>query len=697
MLLERLGSLFQPDPNEPKGFATKDEIAERRKMARRLQEQGTSTAPVSSGYEAIARVLGTVNGMVQDYSAKREDRDAYAEARKREAALFGGDPTTPAASPQPMNINPVAVSDGGAGIGGGGMRSPGMAGGVAGGKGYDRPEARAIYDRAIAAGYSPVQASAFTGAALAESSYRTDARNPSDGRDGSDSVGLFQWNGPRAQSLKSYAAQRGTDWRDRDTQVAFALQEKQGPEKFAGDALRSAKTPEEASAAMLHYLRPGGYTRDNPLGASSAGARIRNTNAILGLYGNQPAAQPANAPSGPAGTPWAGITPEAANAMRQPVQAAPQGQTSPQQQPPVQVAQAAPAASAGPSVQGLMSIMNDERASPGAKAAAQFMLQKRLASETKDPVAAALQQEQLTGARLNNAKVARDLQEQGFSDRDRPDGSILRIFRDGTTRQMAGPIAKPESDTAYMKELEAENATRKQRNLPPLSISEYRTSLNRAGATTINNVQKAEGEFDKKFVGNQGEMFAKFLEQKANVESDTADIGMLRDIMKEGLPTGVIAAAQSGLGKLGIQTQGLDKIEGFNAIINRMVPAQRQPGSGTMSDRDVELYRSSLPSLLQTPEGRTRILNTMEGMTRYKSAQATIAERLSVGEIDRNQALQELRKIPNPLEWVRQQNKGNSGAAAGAAAGSATPSKPAATGQPNAADIAAEMKRRGLQ
>jgi hypothetical protein len=160
------------------------------------------------------------------------------------------------------------------------------------GKGYDNPQARETYEYALSQGLTPVQAAAYTGAKLAESRFDPNARNPGDGRDGTDSIGTFQWNSGRAQALKQFAAQQGKSWNDPAVQRAFSFAELNGSERAAGQALRNAKTPEEATAAMLSYLRPGGWTSSNPLGAHSAPARLRNTQGILSAFGNLPAVSP---------------------------------------------------------------------------------------------------------------------------------------------------------------------------------------------------------------------------------------------------------------------------------------------------------------------------------------------------------------------------------------------------------------------
>jgi hypothetical protein len=109
-------------------------------------------------------------------------------------------------------------------------------------------------------GWSKEQAAGIVGNLVAESKLDTGALNPGDGSDGSDSIGIGQWNGPRATALKDFAAKRNTDWRDLDTQLAFLDYElRNSPsEKAAFDALQKASDPRAAAEAMIMYERPRG-------------------------------------------------------------------------------------------------------------------------------------------------------------------------------------------------------------------------------------------------------------------------------------------------------------------------------------------------------------------------------------------------------------------------------------------------------
>jgi hypothetical protein len=123
--------------------------------------------------------------------------------------------------------------------------------------------ARLAFDYFVSQGLSPVQAAGIVGNLQGESGQglNPQAVNPGDGRDGSDSVGIAQWNSTRAQALRDYAASKGVPHTDLNTQLEFLHQELKGPEKAAYDRLLAAKTPEEAGQAMLAFERPKDWNK----------------------------------------------------------------------------------------------------------------------------------------------------------------------------------------------------------------------------------------------------------------------------------------------------------------------------------------------------------------------------------------------------------------------------------------------------
>lgn len=147
-------------------------------------------------------------------------------------------------------------------------------------------------------GLPPVAAAALVGGFSNESGpgLSTTALNRGDGTDGSNSVGIAQWNGGRAAALRAFAAQNGLNPNDINTQLQFSWAELNGPERATLDRLQAAgNNPLHATAAAVGYERPAGWTPDNPFGAKTFGSRLASTVALAQMPGS------ANIPGAPGG------------------------------------------------------------------------------------------------------------------------------------------------------------------------------------------------------------------------------------------------------------------------------------------------------------------------------------------------------------------------------------------------------------
>ncbi|WCJ63815.1 phage tail tip lysozyme [Agrobacterium tumefaciens] len=136
-------------------------------------------------------------------------------------------------------------------------------------------------------GYTDAQAAGIVGNLMQESTFNTGARNKGDGRDGSDSIGIGQWNGDRAINLHGYAKATGRDVSSLDTQLDFIHHELGGAEKRAGDMLRSASTPEQAARAMIAYERPQGFSWKRPEGGHGWDNRLTHAVSAANGWGGQ--------------------------------------------------------------------------------------------------------------------------------------------------------------------------------------------------------------------------------------------------------------------------------------------------------------------------------------------------------------------------------------------------------------------------
>jgi hypothetical protein len=179
---------------------------------------------------------------------------------------------------------------------------------------------------------------------------------------------------------------------------------------------------------------------------------------------------------------------------------------------------------------------------------------------------------------------------------------------------------------------------------------EYKTALQEASATNISTTIEAAG--DKKFEEKFAELDAKALAEVAGVGATAsrslAQIGRLEALLSN-IDSGMGASVKEFAGNFGIQTEGLDDIQAANALISALVPAQRPPGSGPMSDADLELFKRSLPRIINSPGGNQIIINTMRGLAEYDAEGGRIVQRLRKKEITQAQAFELLNSRPDPF------------------------------------------------
>lgn len=220
------------------------------------------------------------------------------------------------------------------------------------------------------------------------------------------------------------------------------------------------------------------------------------------------------------------------------------------------------------------------------------------------------------------------------------DGSIFRADKkSGNVEQVYG--GKPDQPTDVR---EYEYA--KQQGYQG-TFNDWQLEQKRAGASSVNIDQKSESAFDTELAKKQAGTFDTMAAEGLNARADLGIINELGTLLQG--QGGTFTGVSGALAKYGIGGEGIDDIQAAQALINKLVPTQRSPGSGSMSDRDVELFTRSLPSLWNTPGGNEKILGVMRGLAQYKQAQGEIADMVIMGEMTRQEARQALRKLPNPL------------------------------------------------
>lgn len=165
--------------------------------------------------------------------------------------------------------------------------------------------------------------------------------------------------------------------------------------------------------------------------------------------------------------------------------------------------------------------------------------------------------------------------------------------------------------------------------------------------TTVN----VGGEVDP-FTKKVAEIDAKTFSEMANVGIEArrtlAETNVLNKLL-ENSPTGFAAnAAVWAKNNLGVNVTG-GPVQALEASISRLVPAQRPPGSGVMSDADLDLYKRSLPQLINSPEGNRIIVKTMRGAAEYNMRIGEIANQVLSGRISREQGRDMMLALPDPM------------------------------------------------
>jgi hypothetical protein len=68
-----------------------------------------------------------------------------------------------------------------------------------------------------------------------------------------------------------------------------------------------------------------------------------------------------------------------------------------------------------------------------------------------------------------------------------------------------------------------------------------------------------------------------------------------------------------------------------------------------MSDADLDLYKRSLPQLINLPEGNRIIVKTMQGVAQYNVRIGEIANEVLAGKISREQGRDMMLSLPDPM------------------------------------------------
>lgn len=195
---------------------------------------------------------------------------------------------------------------------------------------------------------------------------------------------------------------------------------------------------------------------------------------------------------------------------------------------------------------------------------------------------------------------------------------------------------------------------------PPSAVEEYNFAVSKGykgtfdqfkqlgrAATTV-NVDTGGREFEKKAGQFAAETFRDLANQGTTASRSSIQLDRLNTLLNQ-TGGGLATQAKAIAGNFGIETKGLSEIQAAEAIVNQLVPLQRPPGSGTMSDADLALFKRSLPRLINTPAGNKQIIDTLKAINQYDQQIGAIAREALRGRITPEEADARIMRVPNPL------------------------------------------------
>jgi hypothetical protein len=225
------------------------------------------------------------------------------------------------------------------------------------------------------------------------------------------------------------------------------------------------------------------------------------------------------------------------------------------------------------------------------------------------------------------------------------DGTLVRQNKQTGAIERVGNFAKPQEAPNSYQEFQLA-----QREGFQGTYADWQKVKSPGTSVTVNN-----GEGDKFYENldkKNAETFSALSETGMQARSKLAQVDQLEQLMLNA-PQGAIGALKLAAGEYGINTEGLSDIQAAQALINELVPQQRQPGSGPMSDADLALFKQSLPRILNQPEGNQIIIQTMRGISQYNMQMGEIADKVADREITPAEGRKRIRELQNPLANLR--------------------------------------------
>ena len=110
---------------------------------------------------------------------------------------------------------------------------------------------------------------------------------------------------------------------------------------------------------------------------------------------------------------------------------------------------------------------------------------------------------------------------------------------------------------------------------------------------------------------------------------------------------------------MGLEVEGGNSAAAADAMISKMVPESRPEGSGSASDKDMDLFKAGLQKLTRTKEGNALVAASLKAIAADKAARAQLARDANLGKITHLQADEAMSELPDPLARFKEYAKAN--------------------------------------
>lgn len=485
--------------------------------------------------------------------------------------------------------------------------------------------------------------------------------DPSQSGQAGTAGGILSWRAERLQNLQRYAASKGEQGNGSPaTQAEFFLSEDPG----LIDRLNSAKSPQEAQNLMNNAWKFAGY--DQP-----GGETARRMALAQNYYAQDFRDMPAGAPS--ASTPGQVASLDPSIGLPMPGAAGQMRAGDPSQ-----VIQAPPSA---PQMAGNAAAPVEASIAPPQQPQSNIIA-PGITPVTRGSVDPSLIQYMLRDKNLReaglqlwaaNAKGQNPAEPWQFI--TLPDGTLARANQQSGAIERVGQYAKPQDPISVSEGETILDPVTKQpiyqgKPKDPASWTEFQKAKTdgfqgsyadwekvKVPGTSV-NVNTGEGDkFYEKLDQKNAENFSTIGEQGLKARANMGQVDRLESLLSS-TPQGAEGAIKQWLGDIGVNTEGLDNIQATRALIEKMVPEQRAPGSGTMSDGDIAMFRNSLPRVINQPGGNALIMQTLRAINDYQMKQGEIADMVSDRTVTPAEGRKRLRELANPLSGYRDAVKG---------------------------------------